>query len=589
MNALLISIEPILKLVNNAALLLAFGVLYDAVVRIKEPLTWVQKIVYGLLTGLIGIGLMMNHWHMAPGIIFDTRTILLTISGLFFGVIPTGIAAAIMAIFRWLQGGIGRIMGVMTIISASAIGIGWRFYLRKAQKAITVYQLLIMGYATHITMMLCTWFIPPEFRKEVQLSIVLPVMTLYPFATVLLGYVFLRHRDREKHADDLRIRQQHLLESEQKLAEIANQATPIWMSGLDMGCYWFNQSWLDFTGRTMEQEKGNGWTEGVHPEDLERCLNTYTDNFLARKPFFMDYRIRRYDGEYRWVVDNGYPRYNTDGEFIGYLGSCVDTTEQKLTQVAIRESYELLEQRVSERTAQLKAANDELESFAYSVAHDLRAPLRSLDGFSKFLLADYYDRLDDEGKRLLTIIRSSAQHMDELIKDLLALSRLAKTEMVIQSVEMDQLVNKVISKLLSEEDRTIYQVQVTRPLPLCHCDPNLMEHVWSNLISNAFKFTQPTPVKQITISGSNEAHRIVYSIKDTGVGFDPKYKDRIFQVFQRLHKAEDFEGTGVGLAIVQRIIHKHGGEVWADGAIDQGATFSFSLPINDEVIYGQTD
>jgi len=230
-----------------------------------------------------------------------------------------------------------------------------------------------------------------------------------------------------------------------------------------------------------------------------------------------------------------------------------------------------------ERTAQLEAANRELEAFSYSVSHDLRAPLRAIDGFSRFLQEDYEEKLDAEGKRLLNVIRSNTQKMDHLISDLLALSRVTRNELVISVIDMRTMVDSIYHEIIPDSVSGKFHFTVDQ-IPAAYGDPSFMRQVWYNLLSNAVKYTMPKENCEITVGGYDENEFHVYFIKDNGVGFNQEYTHKLFGVFQRLHKTEDFEGTGVGLAIVQRIVHRHGGTIWAEGKTGEGAAFYFSIP-----------
>jgi len=228
-------------------------------------------------------------------------------------------------------------------------------------------------------------------------------------------------------------------------------------------------------------------------------------------------------------------------------------------------------------TRQLSDANKELESFSYSVSHDLRAPLRAIDGFSQMLVKDYGDKLDEGGQHQLDVIQGSARQMGQLIDDLLAFSRLGRKGISMSEIDMGVLAQEVLEQLqLGETERTA-RLNIDT-LPPANGDRAMIREVFVNLLSNAMKFTRPGEAPVTEVTGTVDENENVYSVKDKGVGFDMKYADKLFQVFQRLHSAEEYEGTGIGLALVQRIIHRHGGRVWAEGEVNKGATFYFTLP-----------
>ncbi len=242
----------------------------------------------------------------------------------------------------------------------------------------------------------------------------------------------------------------------------------------------------------------------------------------------------------------------------------------------VRRYAQGLEERVAERTAALEVANRELEAFTYSVSHDLRAPLRAIDGFTRVLEEEYAGELPLQGQHYLRRVRQAVAEMNALIDDLLCLSRVSRQALRQQRVEPALLVQDVLGSLQKEMEGRRFEIEIG-PLPPCQGDPLLLRQVWWNLLSNAIKFTRKRDPARIVIGAREEGGQTVYFVQDNGVGFDPRYGERLFRVFERLHPADEYEGTGVGLAIVRRIVERHGGRVWAEGEVDQGATFSFTL------------
>lgn len=234
--------------------------------------------------------------------------------------------------------------------------------------------------------------------------------------------------------------------------------------------------------------------------------------------------------------------------------------------------------RMEHLAAELMAANKELDAFSYSVSHDLRAPLRAIDGFSRILEEEHAERLDPEGRRLLGVVRSNAQRMGRLIDDLLSFSRIGRTEVRRAPTDMGGLVRAVFAELVTgEAERARVELRLG-DLPPAAADPALMRQVWTNLLANAVKYSGPRERALVEVTGGREGDRLVYRVRDNGVGFDMTYAEKLFGVFQRLHAVHEFEGTGVGLALVKRIAVRHGGDVWAEGRLDEGATFGFWLP-----------
>ncbi len=270
-------------------------------------------------------------------------------------------------------------------------------------------------------------------------------------------------------------------------------------------------------------------------------------------------------------------RVEENGKPVGVRGVIVDIAERKRVENEIQQLNLTLERRVAERTLQLKMINEELESFSYSVSHDLRAPLRTIEGFSNVLLEDFSDKLENEGRNILQRIQKSVQRMSDLIDDLLKLSRITSSELLRHETNISSLVNQVVNELMSQQAERKCEILVPDGI-IDNVDARLVLILMENLIGNAWKFSSKQEKTQIEFGLTvDEQGDKVYFIKDNGVGFEMAYKEKLFRAFQRLHSVSDFPGTGIGLATVHRIVLKHGGKIWAESTIDQGATFYFSL------------
>ena len=307
-----------------------------------------------------------------------------------------------------------------------------------------------------------------------------------------------------------------------------------------------------------------------------------------RVPPFETIRIRK-DGTPIQISATISPIKDARGAVIGASKIARDVTERKKMEFELKQLHlkaqklnAELEERVRTRTLQLQEANEELEAFSYSVAHDLRAPVRAIDGFTRVLQEDYSSGLTEEGKRYLSITRANTKRMGQLIDDLLALSRVGRKELEAFSVvPIGDIAQEVAEELQKRDPGPQIAIRLGELPPVLGSAP-MIRQVLVNLISNALKFTRGRPDPTIAIEGKAQEHEVIFSVRDNGIGFDMRYVKKLFGVFQRLHSADKYEGTGVGLAIVQRIIHRHGGRVWAEAEVNKGATFYFTLPRKED-------
>lgn len=325
-------------------------------------------------------------------------------------------------------------------------------------------------------------------------------------------------------------------------------------------------------GLPVTQEMGLTYYRPASRQVIEAALHQAVHHGT---PYDLELEITSASGVHKWVRTIAHP-VTEHGKVVRLRGSFQDISDRKRAEAQIRQLNAELEQRVLDRTAQLAAANEELEAFSYSVSHDLRTPLRAVDGFSQAVLEDFGPQLPEEGHRYLQTIRTAARQMGTLIDDLLAFAQLSRLELSKRPIATTQLVRDVLDGLGSPWPGRHVDLLLGE-LPDSPADPALLKQVWVNLLSNALKYTRKRAEAQIEIGCVQTDGLDTFFVRDNGCGFDMAHGDKLFGVFQRLHRAEDYEGTGVGLAIVHRIVQRHGGRVWADAAIDRGATFYFTL------------
>jgi PAS domain S-box-containing protein len=318
------------------------------------------------------------------------------------------------------------------------------------------------------------------------------------------------------------------------------------------------------------------WEKLLHPEDVGAFRAECAKVVATKTPFSLEYRVTHRDGTQLYIQDNGYPLLDAQGNVSGVVGFRMDVTARKRDEEKIRQMNSELERRVLERTAELQFANHEMEAFCYSISHDLRAPLRSIRGYSEIVLQDLDAIMDERTRDYLKRACESASQMNQLLDDLLRLSVVGRTQLQREQTDLSPLAEGIIEELKASEPRRNVKFKLGGGLAV-RGDARLLNIALSNLLNNAWKFTGKKPDALIEVGALEKDGERIFFVRDNGEGFDMEWKHRLFGVFERLHSAKDFPGTGIGLAIVQRIIQRHGGRIWAEGKRREGAVFYFTL------------
>jgi two-component system CheB/CheR fusion protein len=390
-----------------------------------------------------------------------------------------------------------------------------------------------------------------------------------------------------KHAEQL------IKEREEWFHNMADNApVMLWTSDTNNQRVFFNNTWLEFTGRKMEEEIKNGWKENVHKDDLANLEKIYNSSFDERKPYQTEYRLRRYDGQYRWVLSIAKPTYSIEGEFTGFIGTVADIHEKKMLSDEMEKRVLERTREIREMNKELERSNSELQQFAYVASHDLQEPLRKIMTFSD-RLQNLKGSLPDQSKIYIEKIGSSSERMSRLIDDLLNFSSISRESRNFVTTDL----NAIVKDVLADFDLIITQKQAKvnyDGLPVIQAIPVQMEQLFHNLISNALKFSKEGESPEITITAqeisSEEIKRsplnleksldeyIKITFSDNGIGFNEEFADQIFVIFQRLNDQKVFPGTGIGLALCRKIVNNHGGEIYARSKPDEGAEFHIILP-----------
>lgn len=398
------------------------------------------------------------------------------------------------------------------------------------------------------------------------------VIILYVLAFSFIIWYFLKKQAVLKTMQNELLSTNNLFKETQQIAKIGS-----WKVDLtQMKAYWSDEVYRIHEveiGTEIDVSKG---IEFYHPAYRKIIQDAIDKAIIDKESWDVDAVIITEKGKEVWVRAIGYPVFVED-ELKELRGLFMDINEIKTLNINLEQIVEKRTNDLKQSNERLASVNNELEMFSYSVSHDLKAPLRALQGFSENIQEKYKDSLDETGVRWLQYIRTNAERMDHLIRDILSFSKIGRKEVVKKIVDNNYIINEIIK---IETDYYKIPVSIKKPesLPSCFADVAMMETVWQNILGNAFKYSSKKPTIEITINGEEDDENVYFTVSDKGAGFDMKYYDKLFGIFHRLHHNEEFEGTGVGLANVKRIIEKHGGEISANAELNKGATIKFSLP-----------
>jgi|GEM_PF-956013 len=551
-----------MSLVFNAALLLVLVFLYDLIARHLRQRSLAFRLLTGLVIGMISVAVMVASVRMPDGVIFDTRSVVLSMGTLFYGTVPGMIAGAIAAAYRIGLGGPGAVTGVAVIAMSVIVGVLWRRWRRTASRDPGILELYLFGLTVHVFMLLIMFTLPSPMATLRQIA--LPVIVIYPLAAVLLGLLMIDQRRRRRSETALR-------ESEEQ-----NRAI---MATLPGGLVQIIDRDFRYVFNAGEGMEGAGLTnEMLAGKRIDEVLEADTAATVeANCRRVLDGETVRFEGvfgDHIYLVTSA-PLRDPDGEIAHILALLVDITDRRRAEDEVRRLNADLERIVEERTAQLRHANEEMEAFAYSIAHDLRAPLRAVDGFSALIQEEGARDLNADCVGHLGRVRAGVAKMGMLIDGLLRLSRLSRAEMTMTTVDLSALARDTAADLARRDPERRVEFTVETGL-IVSGDRDLLRAVLGNLLDNAWKFTRETRDARVEVGRELRGGEPVYFVRDNGVGFDQQYVDKLFKPFERLHLETEYEGTGIGLASVARIVIRHRGRVWAEGG-DDGAAFFFTL------------
>ncbi len=561
-------------LINNAALLLALGVLYDIIEDNRK--TAFSVILTGFVLGFMCVCVMLNPWVFMPGLVFDTRSVLLSISGLFFGPVPASIAALMAGAYRLFLGGPGAMAGVATIFSATLIGISWRRLYRDRLDNISMAELYYMGIIVHAVMLLCQLLTPWPKALEAISKIILPVIIIFPIGTALLGKLMAGRNEKIKTKDELAKNRAMLLEVLNSIPQ-----SVFWKdkNSVYQGC---NSSFAKDSG-IMDPEKVIGKTDHDMPwlkNDAEAYISDDREVISSGLPKrHIIEQLNRADGTRVWIDTSKVPLFEKNGGSFGVLGLYEDITERKNAEAELLSAKEASEK-----------ANQAKSMFLANMSHEIRTPMNGIIGFTKILEST---KLNDSQKEYVNILKTSSYHLLEIINDILDISKMesGKLKLVYEEIEISVLLDQVVEIFRPSAEKKHLSLNVGISPKINYSvfgDATRLNQMVSNLVGNSVKFTESglISITADELERNGDLAKLKLSVADTGIGISADKVSKIFDSFFQVDGSytKKYQGTGLGLAIVKNLVELMGGNISLSSEPGKGSRFDLILPfkINEE-------
>ncbi|MGB4292908.1 MAG: LytS/YhcK type 5TM receptor domain-containing protein [Bacteroidales bacterium] len=562
---------------QNTAILLALSVVYEFWWNEESYRKLSNKVLTGFVIGITGIVLMLTPWKLVPGTIFDTRSVLLSVSGLFFGFIPTVIAMLMTGIFRIIQGGGGLWMGLAVIASSGTAGILWNKFRPGWKNGKYLADLVALGYVVHILMMSCTVFLPADIKKETFRTIFIPLLTIYPAGTLLLGTLLVK----QYHNWQYRIAQKKLAESERRFSDLMRNIDLFSViTDTDGNLEFCNQAFLDATGYTYDELLGKNIIEIIVPEEFREKLRNKLKALQGEETGKFSFEteiITRQQGE-TIIVNWNYTVLKDEitGNVKGFASIGENITEKKKAEEEIIRARKKAEE------------SDRLKSeFLANMSHEIRTSLNAIVGFSNLITME--ELSEEEKKQCRTIISDSSDRLLQLIGDIIDLSKLEAGVMQLKMTDcnIDEIINESIQALRvspeylkkKEGIELIKNIQDKLAGDIISTDPKRVQQILDNLLSNAVKYTFSGIIETGAFLMEKEGRKYInIYVKDTGIGIPANKKEVIFERFHKLENGKFKEGAGLGLNIAKKIAELLGGSLTLDSIYGKGSTFYFTIP-----------